>query len=125
MAVRTASSELHSGSYGGSVANAAHVLTALLAALHGPAGDRVAAPGFYDDVATLSEAERAELRKLPFDAATDIAAAGALLATSAPHGRMVLSRLTPRDAQAWERTSGSPGSPPLSAAGEAAQPHMP
>ena len=75
LSVRTAAADLHSGSFGGSVANAAHVVAAVLAALHGPDG-AVAAPGFYDDVAALSAAERAAMAALPFDAAADASAAG-------------------------------------------------
>ena len=75
--VRTAAADLHSGSFGGSVGNAAHVLSAILAALHGPDG-AVAAPAFYADVAVLSAEERAALAAVPHDDAADKAAAGAL-----------------------------------------------
>ena len=75
VSVRTAAADMHSGTFGGSVGNAAHVLAAVLAALHRPDGG-VAAPGFYDDVAVLSAAERAAMAALPFDAAADLAAAG-------------------------------------------------
>ncbi len=56
--------DLHSGSFGGSVANPAVVLTELLATLHDKAG-RVNIPGFYDKVAKPSPKERAQFRKLP------------------------------------------------------------
>ncbi len=74
--VTTAAADLHSGSFGGSVPNAAHVLAALLAALHVPGSGAVAAPGFYD-VAPLTEAERAAFAAVPFDEAADREAAGA------------------------------------------------
>ena len=57
--------DLHSGLYGGTVHNANQALAELLAQLH-TADGRVAVPGFYDQVAELSPAERAELDKLPY-----------------------------------------------------------
>jgi acetylornithine deacetylase/succinyl-diaminopimelate desuccinylase-like protein len=64
--VRTGVVDLHSGTFGGAVPNAAHVIAGLVAALHDRAG-RVALPGFYDDVRPLTEAEEESLRALPFD----------------------------------------------------------
>lgn len=61
-----ASHDLHSGLYGGSVPNPANALCELLATLHDQSG-RVNLPGFYDDVAELTAAERAEFARLPFD----------------------------------------------------------
>ena len=58
--------DLHSGSYGGTVRNPANALATILAGLHDADG-RVAVPGFYDDVAPLSDGDRAELARLPFD----------------------------------------------------------
>jgi acetylornithine deacetylase/succinyl-diaminopimelate desuccinylase-like protein len=60
------SRDLHSGVFGGSVANPAMVLARLLASCV-DAGGRVAVPGFYDDVVELTAAERRELARLPFD----------------------------------------------------------
>jgi hypothetical protein len=80
LSVRTSSSDLHSGSYGGSVANAAHVLSSLLAELHRPEDGAVAAPRFYDDVAPLSPEQRAAFEALALNETEDKAAAGALLA---------------------------------------------
>ena len=51
VSVRTAAADLHSGGFGGSVANAAHAMAALLAELH-TADGAVAAPHFYDAVRT-------------------------------------------------------------------------
>jgi acetylornithine deacetylase/succinyl-diaminopimelate desuccinylase-like protein len=64
--IRTSSSDLHSGLFGGAVPNPAHVLARLVAALH-DRDRRVAIPGFYDDVAPLTEAEEQSLRALPLD----------------------------------------------------------
>jgi acetylornithine deacetylase/succinyl-diaminopimelate desuccinylase-like protein len=58
--------DLHSGGYGGTVANPAMALARILTALKGPDG-RVRIPGFYDRVVALSDAERAALAALPFD----------------------------------------------------------
>lgn len=58
--------DLHSGVFGGSVANPANGLARLIAALHDDQG-RVQIPGFYDGVSPLSEVERAEFAALPFD----------------------------------------------------------
>jgi acetylornithine deacetylase/succinyl-diaminopimelate desuccinylase-like protein len=58
--------DLHSGVYGGTVANPANVLARLIAALKGADG-RVRIPGFYDDVVALTDAERAAMAALPFD----------------------------------------------------------
>lgn len=58
--------DLHSGVYGGAVANPINVLCDMIASLH-DADRRIAIPGFYDAVQELSEAERKELAKAPFD----------------------------------------------------------
>src|SRR5580765_4150804 len=64
--MRGSKSDLHSGSFGGAVANPAYVLATLLAQMKDKSG-RIKIPGFYDDVRALSEAERAEWKKLPFN----------------------------------------------------------
>jgi acetylornithine deacetylase/succinyl-diaminopimelate desuccinylase-like protein len=64
--VRGSKSDLHSGSFGGAVANPAFVLSQVLAQMK-DRGGRIKIPGFYDDVRELSEAERAEWKKLPFN----------------------------------------------------------
>jgi acetylornithine deacetylase/succinyl-diaminopimelate desuccinylase-like protein len=60
------SADLHSGSFGGSIANPANELARIIASLKG-ADHRVAIPGFYEDLRQLSNADRAELDALPFD----------------------------------------------------------
>lgn len=64
--VQAASHDLHSGSYGGAIANPIEVLTKMLASLKDEHG-RVTVAGFYDDVLPLGDDERAEWRKLPHD----------------------------------------------------------
>jgi acetylornithine deacetylase/succinyl-diaminopimelate desuccinylase-like protein len=64
--VRGARSDLHSGSFGGAVANPALALAEILATLEDHER-HVAIEGFYDHVLPLTDEERAEFRKLPFD----------------------------------------------------------
>jgi succinyl-diaminopimelate desuccinylase len=58
--------DLHSGVFGGGVANPANALTKMLGSLVDERG-RVTIPGFYDDVAPLTDRERKEFASLPFD----------------------------------------------------------
>ncbi len=58
--------DLHSGVYGGAVANPAHALAHLIDSLHDSYG-RVAVDHFYDGVADLTEEERRAFSELPFD----------------------------------------------------------
>ncbi|MBM4419428.1 MAG: dipeptidase [Chloroflexi bacterium] len=58
-------SDLHSGLFGGAVTNPIHALVMALAACRGADG-RVLAPGFYDDVVSLSAADRAAIARVPF-----------------------------------------------------------
>ena len=60
--------DLHSGLFGGAVANPANVLARLVASLTDEFG-RVTIPGFYDDVEELSKEERDMLASIPFDEA--------------------------------------------------------
>ncbi len=57
--------DLHSGLYGGAVANPINVLTKMIASLHDE-NNRITIPGFYDKVEELSKEERAEMAKAPF-----------------------------------------------------------
>jgi acetylornithine deacetylase/succinyl-diaminopimelate desuccinylase-like protein len=65
-ALHGAKTDLHSGMYGGTVANPAHALCEMVARLHDAQG-RVTVPGFYDGVLALTEEERAMWRQLPHD----------------------------------------------------------
>ena len=58
--------DLHSGHYGGAVANPITVLCEMIATLHDSDG-RVNVPGFYDKVVELSKADRKMLARAPFD----------------------------------------------------------
>lgn len=60
--------DLHSGLFGGAVANPINVLSKMIASLHDE-NNHITIPGFYDDVIEVSLAERAEMAKAPFDLA--------------------------------------------------------
>jgi acetylornithine deacetylase/succinyl-diaminopimelate desuccinylase-like protein len=58
--------DLHSGIFGGAVANPANVLAKLIASLTDNDG-KITVKGFYDDVIDISKEERAEMSKAPFN----------------------------------------------------------
>lgn len=58
--------DLHSGLYGGAVANPINVLCKMIAELHDE-NHHITIPGFYDDVLVISDEERALMAKAPFD----------------------------------------------------------
>lgn len=60
--------DLHSGVYGGAVANPCNILCTMIASLHDE-NRYITIPGFYDDVDTVSEEERRMMNKAPFDEA--------------------------------------------------------
>ncbi|APU10323.1 peptidase dimerization domain protein [Cellulophaga lytica] len=57
--------DLHSGLYGGAVANPINILTKMISSLHDE-NNHITIPGFYDNVEELSAEERAEMAKAPF-----------------------------------------------------------
>jgi acetylornithine deacetylase/succinyl-diaminopimelate desuccinylase-like protein len=61
-----ANRDLHSGVYGGAVANPINILCDMIASLHDAAG-RITIPEFYDAVIDVNLGERAEMDKAPFD----------------------------------------------------------
>jgi acetylornithine deacetylase/succinyl-diaminopimelate desuccinylase-like protein len=60
--------DLHSGVYGGAVANPVTILAKMIASLHNE-NNHVTIPGFYDDVLDLTDAERKALNEAPYDEA--------------------------------------------------------
>lgn len=58
--------DLHSGVYGGAVANPVNILCQMIASLQDEF-NRITIPGFYDDVEELSAADRAAMAQTPFD----------------------------------------------------------
>jgi acetylornithine deacetylase/succinyl-diaminopimelate desuccinylase-like protein len=87
--------DLHSGSFGGGVPNPLHALADLLAGLHAADGS-VTLPGFYDNVAGLSEQERDLLGRLPFDEQAWLADAGHSGAAAGEAGFSTLERIWAR-----------------------------
>ncbi|MDO6761658.1 dipeptidase [Tamlana sp. 2_MG-2023] len=58
--------DLHSGLYGGAVANPINILAKMIASLHDES-NHITIPGFYDKVEELSKDERSEMAKAPFN----------------------------------------------------------
>jgi acetylornithine deacetylase/succinyl-diaminopimelate desuccinylase-like protein len=92
--VEAADTDLHSGRYGGTVANPLHALAGILASLHRPDG-KVAVDGFYDGVAELSPRRRRELGGVSFDEGRYLADLG----LSEPFGEPGFTTLE----RLWER----------------------
>ena len=68
--------DLHSGLFGGNIANPANVLAKIIAQLHNPDGS-VAIPGFYDSVRLLSDEDRQKIAKNPTSEADFLKVTGA------------------------------------------------
>ena len=85
--VQTAAQDLHSGRFGGIVANPLHVLSTLIAGLHDDQG-QIAAPGFYDGVNAPTHTEQQEIAAIPYDETAAFDAIGAQ-----PHGEAGYSTL--------------------------------
>lgn len=64
--LRSAQGDLHSGTFGGAVVNVLHILAGVIEALHDE-DNRVAIPGFYDDVEEVGGDIRSQVAALPFD----------------------------------------------------------
>jgi len=88
------SGDLHSGSFGGGIANPANALARIIARLHDDEG-RVTVPGFYDKVRVLTEQEREEIASLPHDDQAWLAMTGAP-ATFGEAGFSTLERIWAR-----------------------------
>ena len=89
--LRGPTADLHSGLHGGAVTNPINALTSLVAAMHDDRG-RVAIPGFYDDVADVTDAERRRWDQLPFDAEAYRAELGVPALAGGESGWSVLER---------------------------------
>jgi len=64
--VTGANRDLHSGVYGGAVANPITILAKMIAGLHDE-NNHITVPGFYDDVVEIKDEERKLMAKAPFD----------------------------------------------------------
>lgn len=65
--VRGPNRDLHSGTFGGAVANPANALCQIISRLQDPETGKILIPGFYDDVLPLEDWERDEFGQLDFD----------------------------------------------------------
>ena len=92
--VTGAATDLHSGRYGGTVANPLHALSEILASLHRPDG-AVAVDGFYAGIPELTPARRREIADVSFDVTQYLGQLGLTQAHGEP-GFTTLERL-------WER----------------------
>jgi acetylornithine deacetylase/succinyl-diaminopimelate desuccinylase-like protein len=92
--VEGADTDLHSGRYGGTVANPLHALSEVLASLHRPDGT-VAVAGFYDGISELTGERRREIAAIPFDDKEYVSALG----LAEGHGEAGFSTLE----RLWER----------------------
>lgn len=88
------SKDLHSGIYGGAIANPVNALAKICGALVDDNG-RVQIPGFYDDVVELTPLEREQYAALPFSEAAFLAETGSA-ATFGEAGRSTLERKSAR-----------------------------
>lgn len=68
-------SDQHSGLHGGAIANPLMALSQIVASLKGPDG-RILVDGFYDDVIEMTEDDRAEIARVPYDEDAYIAELG-------------------------------------------------
>jgi len=64
--ITAANRDLHSGVYGGAVANPITILAQMIASCHDE-NNHITIPGFYDDVVEATPAEREKMAKAPFD----------------------------------------------------------
>jgi acetylornithine deacetylase/succinyl-diaminopimelate desuccinylase-like protein len=94
--VRGPSLDLHSGRFGGAVANPVAALAEILASLHDPVTRRVTVPGFYDDVREPSVEERALFAQVPYNVDEFRAEAGHVPATIGEAGWSDRERLWAR-----------------------------
>jgi acetylornithine deacetylase/succinyl-diaminopimelate desuccinylase-like protein len=92
--VEGANADLHSGRFGGTVANPVHVLSEILASLHYSDGT-VAVPGFYDGIPPLTPERRAQIAAVYFSEAGYVRDLG----LTRPHGETGYSTLE----RLWER----------------------
>ncbi len=92
--ITSAAGDLHSGLFGGAIANPIQVLAQLISDLKDREG-RVTIPGFYDDVVPISDDERGALAALPFDETKYLGEIGALAPFGEP-GYTTLERIWAR-----------------------------
>ena len=89
--IRGPGHDLHSGMYGGAIANPANVMARVVASLHRDDGS-VAVPGFYDGVEDPPDSVLDQWKGLGFDEAGFLASAGIAAASGGESGRTMLER---------------------------------
>ena len=94
VAVTGPNRDLHSGLYGGAVANPINILTKMIASLQGE-NNHIVIPGFYDDVLEISQEERNEMARAPFSE-NDYCEAIDIRETAGEKGFSTLERATIR-----------------------------
>jgi acetylornithine deacetylase/succinyl-diaminopimelate desuccinylase-like protein len=92
--VRASSHDLHSGLFGGAARNPVHVLSNVIAAIHGEDG-RIQIPGFYDGVEELPDDVRAEYAKLNLTAESFLAQVG-LKESAGERDRLLIEQISTR-----------------------------
>ncbi|MAH66485.1 MAG: hypothetical protein CMJ27_08865 [Phycisphaerae bacterium] len=89
--IRGPGHDLHSGMYGGAIANPANVMARIIASLHRDDGS-IAVPGFYDGVQDPPASVLEQWKELGFDEAGFLASAGISAASGGESGRTMLER---------------------------------
>ena len=92
--LQSAGTDLHSGSFGGAVPNAANAACEIVSRLKDADG-RILIPGFYEKVRPLSPEEKESLDRLPFDEAAFMRQIGLTAVVGEP-GYSTLERLSAR-----------------------------
>ena len=72
ISIKGANSDLHSGAYGGTVQNPIHALVRLLDSMRSPEG-KILVEGFYDSVVEVTQEQKAEIARVPFNEAEYLA----------------------------------------------------
>lgn len=93
--IKSAQMDLHSGMFGGAVANPITALAQVLATLHDENG-HIAIEGFYDDVKPLEDWEREAWKKLPIDGDEEVMSETGVPALYGERGFSTLERLWAR-----------------------------
>jgi acetylornithine deacetylase/succinyl-diaminopimelate desuccinylase-like protein len=107
--IKAADRDLHSGMFGGAAQNPIHVLSRILADLHGEDG-RVALPNFYDGVEELPADVAAQWRALPFSESEFLRGVG-LSVPAGERGRSVLEKVWSRPTAEVNGITGGYGGP--------------
>ncbi len=81
--IKTANTDAHSGQFGGKTPNSVLIMSQIIASLYDKKGN-VAVEGFYDKVLPITDAQKAMIKKIPYDPATDMKILGTTAETGDP-----------------------------------------